>query len=510
MRLHFTAADREELQFEVNILHSSDDEEEISETQQGREGEAAEATEFSQSVQQGEVLTASEQAEVAPTEIGEEIDFEQQQEEQRKAYIEFLKSLYTTDASGTGQNLPGSSEQGSPSSAAVVEKGVGSHLLPDDNPQEDPNFDYLTAAACFPEDLEEFRDDPAVQVSRREISDLISGHEPVQRPVRATRKDVQARPIRPRTTPSIAQAGTILPVQPLTHPPPLNSTPLSLDLRTKLQIQMATHVQLLLHLHVNSLPFSSAAFTSASLLEELTKMRDVSMAYKRAFAPYMDFPRVGTSLASASVQSLFNTPALGAAPAILAATAQGNRAVNPEILRSCGVSDYVPAANDRLRPAQYNPNEAEWTEAEDRLLAYILQTTGVRNSDPPYAGASKWSLLPHRSEAECEARVKTLSSRRVKDNIVKETVLKMGTDEGLSKEEWARIKEAVEKIGETDWLAVAREANVSKRPDVIEREWRFRKRKREAKRRERARAKLKRQQAEAGVAPATSSARQNE
>lgn len=497
MRLDFSAADRAELQFEVDILQSSDEDK----NDDGGEDEGGHHMAHRTEKQSTGTRTRKEPISIEPqSDAARQKVLEQQVEDERKAYVEFLTALFAKDGTDNsiGQQNLASSKQGS--------RLPSQTLLPDDDPNEDPNFDYLTAASCFPEDNEEYRDDPAVRVSQREISDLIASLQPVSRPTRTAGKKVPDANV-PSSNASTQSRSNVFgaPAAVQSAPVFISASFQPQELRETIRMQMATHVQLLLHLHVNSPPCSTTAVRSAAMLQELVQMRDVTLAYKRTFAPFAKYPAVGSKIPSGSLDSFFNAPILGLAPSVLAAAASAIRSSPSQILASCGISGHVPLANMQLTaPQEKSLSNGDWSETEDKLLAYILQTRGAHNNlQNPLE--PKWSLLPHRSDAQCEARVRELSSRRMRDNPVKQVILNSATDEALTKEEWKRVRPVVDRIGEGDWERIAREALVNKRPEVIEREWRFRTSKSLAKRKERMRAKLRREKAASGSGPASSS-----
>jgi hypothetical protein len=361
----------------------------------------------------------------------------------------------------------------SPPMASVP--GSFSALLDDDF---DADFDYLTAAAQTTEDPQEFRNDKAVHVSRREIVQLVSGR-PARR--RRHRNIMPAAPSRSMpagsfpnpqssngaftphclnpafgTAPRIQQPALLQPrpaqgVIPIIHPWLGNADEVISEMTSaRIREQLNIHVLLLAHVHAASHD-AKAKTDTASLLREILEMRDLSQRYKAMFEPHRRdhedtlHARVGRDLAPP--ETCFAIPALDVAAEFLADSYAGVSNANQSLERFRPFGDesvhraLAARITDSALLSDSEPGPP-WTVEDDCLLAMTVAKHTIDFGDE-----SK-DLLPHRETRDCERRMRFLSSRRCGENPVKRQVHLVTLNQTpLSKDEIEIVKAGLLRYG---------------------------------------------------------------
>lgn len=359
-----------------------------------------------------------------------------------------------------------------------------SALLDDD---DDFDFDYLRESALVDDDPFEYRDDRGVHVSRREVVQLCNGLDNSLRP-RTRRAAPVARIVVP---PRSAPVGATAPV--------VDHASLSL-----LRDQLRMHVHLLAAVHADAALLSRteqaqralpqrniddakrALQTTTSLATSLIAMRDASVNFWSLIAPYRDAheraKRASTPFCglvqAAPFASAFDSPALCSLSQFVQCCAQADATrdtplslVNryPTLLHPQIASKLAPRP---LRRSAKSERAPPWAPSDDNLLALTLRKHSRQ------FGAASLDLLPHRTTADCDNRVRYLSSRRCADNAVKRFVL--ANSSALSKHELTVVQDAlarlpIEKHSDADtWKSIQRLHLPAREWSYLQKMWQLR------------------------------------
>lgn len=369
------------------------------------------------------------------------------------AYAQFLAAILAEDA---------------PPNAAV-EANPFSSVLDDD---VDDDFDYLAAMATAVEDPLEYRDDKAVHVSKREIVQLVStesGRRTRPRRIAPAAPATQSIPgapvhpmaIAPAPLPGVLSLGTSsnprvghgIPLYDGTAAGPIEAyrgqSPVSAVALARLHQQLNLHVLMLGY--VNALAEDAEAkATTQGLMTELLYMRNVTRQYKQTFEPLKREFEDALHLADSGqvpTESRLAAPALNAVESLLDRLQAGGSLDTTDIIsmfRPYAEEDVHAKLMSRASPEKLSSEPRDsmvWHVEDDTLLALTIakHTTEF--------GSASADLLPHRTTAECERRMRYLSSRRCGDNPVKRQVHASATrSKPLSREEIAIIKSALVRI----------------------------------------------------------------
>lgn len=375
------------------------------------------------------------------------------------AYQQFLRAILADDDAPTTANFPAAS------------------LLDDE--EGDIDFDYLTAAAEIVEDPLEFRNDRTVHVTRREIVSLVAGNPERRRrrprapshfPFSGPALLPGAIPFHPAPIAGAIEPGSLFPstgdfnrnvlsptpggtgssvlegqlpsVQPIAMLQPksiiLTDAQFWAQNVCVLQQQLNSHVLLLASVRSKARE-ASVKESSERLLRELIAYRDTSRHFKSVFDPIRQ--RFENPLyPSCESETYFATPSLAVVEGFLAEASLGREDVNGFMASLQPFADQTIAAalihgGKRLPCSE---EEIPWTMEDDALLALLI---GKYSMD---FGNNARLLLPYRSVASCEQRMRFLASRRCRDNPVKAMVLEVTSNvRALSAMEIGIISEAI-------------------------------------------------------------------
>ncbi|GJQ14406.1 hypothetical protein GpartN1_g6197.t1 [Galdieria partita] len=424
-------------------------------------------------------------------------------DEDRKAYSEFLLSLY-----------------------APEDKYYG----PEESSDED--FDYLLEAQNETEDEEEYRNDPTARISGKELVDLVSGKSSY--PFRRSKKCHHMKNSIPKKKPrthfrqmedqlvhsnltshvslKFSKAKPIMPADMRAYFPQFNSTCSQLLFQREslklISLQVSRHIQLLIQTCIlvgqERLKDDSALSFSRRMLMEWKRASDICVSYRKFFTESVQDFEPNSALDRCS-GSLFDTPALSIIPDLLSLTDKHDS------LQSCDVQKLLetvcpyfeeelfpklPTCNLNMHPkhsildVQYidvnqvksmSSSDDRWSSAEDGLIATLIREYG-----------SDWlenyqRLLPSKQHDEVWRRFRFLSGRHAPDNPVKRLVIER--QKPLSSEEWQILEHGVYLYGDNAWKQI--ELNLLPHRDqiILQRMWKQRQKRRRQKIRENERHK---------------------
>jgi len=421
--------------------------------------------------------------------------------EDRKAYSEFLLSLYAPEERDYGH---------------------------EDSSDED--FDYLVEAQNETEDEEEYRNDPTARIPGKELVDLVSGKTSYSF---RSKKPLHPRNATPKKKPRVEvkkmdeqsaacgsterlslewkRAKPIMPANAKFHASQCTSSKLYFRQESleQLALQVRRHIQLLIQscllVAQERLRDDSVLNLSKTLLSEWRRALDICASFRKFFTNTVSELEPDTSSNGYSV-SFFETPTLSIIPELFSLIEKR------DCLTSCDVQTllerFFPFLEIDLLPklpkysfydyskysildAQYIDIEKlkstsmsspeKWSSAEDELIATLIRQYG-----------SDWlenyeRLLPSKRYEEVWRRYRYLSGRHAPENPVKHLVIER--QKPLSSEEWRILEYGVYLYGDNAWKKI--EINLLPHRDqiILQRMWKQRQKRRRQKIRENERHK---------------------
>ncbi|EME27943.1 hypothetical protein Gasu_46030 isoform 2 [Galdieria sulphuraria] len=439
-------------------------------------------------------------------------------DEDRKAYSEFLSSLYSPEDKDYGPE--DSSDEDF------------DYLLEVQNETDDEEVGCLALVFCPLICVKEYRNDPTARIPGKELVDLVSGKpsysfrrskkchnmknsNPKKKP-RTQCRQVEEQPVNSKWTPHVSsefsRAKPIMPANMKACLSHFNSTCSQFHFRQDslelVSLQVSRHIQLLIQtcLLVGQEPLKddSALKLSRRMLNDWKRASDICVSYRKFFTETVLEYEPNTTLDRSSV-SFFDTPILRIVPDLLSLTDKCDCLQSSDIQKLletfCPYLDeelfpklpkysFYMGSNHSILDAQYIDvnqvkstlsSEDQWSSAEDSLIATLIREYG-----------SDWlenyeRLLPSKQYDEVWRRYRFLSGRHAPDNPVKRLVIER--QRPLSSEEWRILEHGVYLYGDNAWKQI--EINLLPHRDqvILQRMWKQRQKRRRQKIRENERHK---------------------